>query len=300
MVIRSENIRGALLMMGAMCAYTINDAFMKVAASEIPLYQAIMVRGFGAVICLVIMCRLMGQLRFDLSGSDWRLIILRSASETAGTYFFLTALMNMPIANLSAIMQVLPLSVALAAALFLKEPLGWRRLTAIFVGFAGVLLIVQPGGADFNSFSIYALITVVCVTFRDLTVRRMSRTVPPMLVALMAAIGVTSLGLIGSLFDGLQPLSGTAGLQLAGAMVFLIFGYIFSVTAMQSGEIGFVAPFRYTSLVVALILGVVVFDDWPNTLTLIGASIVVATGLFTLYRETRLRVRQTIIPDRIR
>lgn len=293
----SDNMRGAFLMMGAMCAYTVNDAFMKAAASDVPLFQAIMIRGIGAVVCLTIMCKVMGQLRFDFARRDWGLIVLRTAAEVAGTFFFLTALLNMPIANITAIMQVLPLSVALAAAIFLREPLGWRRLTAIFVGFVGVVLIIQPGGADFNSFSLYALVTVVCVTFRDLAVRRMSHDAPPVLIALVAAVGVAALGCIGALFTELEPVTVTAGLQLGGATLFLIFGYIFSVTAMRSGEIGFVAPFRYTSLLMALTLGVVVFDEWPNTMTMIGASIVVATGLFTLYRETKLRVRQSTVPD---
>lgn len=296
----SNNTRGALLMMGAMCTYTVNDAFMKMATTHVPLFQAIMVRGIGAVICLAVMCHVLGQFRFSLTRQDWGLIILRTASEVAGTYFFLTALIHMPIANISAILQALPLSVALGAAIFLREPLGWRRLSAICVGFIGVLLIIQPGGADFNSYSLYALITVLCVTVRDLVVRRMSHDAPPVFVALAAAIGVAGLGCVGSAFIDLEPLTGKAGLQIACATLFLICGYIFSVTAMRSGDIGFVAPFRYTSLLVALILGVLFFGEWPNLPTLIGAIIVVATGLFTLYRESKLQVRQSTVPDRIR
>jgi S-adenosylmethionine uptake transporter len=273
---------------------------MKAAASDVPLFQAIMIRGIGAVICLTIMCKVLGQLRFNYPARDWGLILLRTAAEIAGTFFFLTALLNMPIATVSAIMQVLPLSVALAAALFLREPLGWRRLTAIFVGFAGVLLIIQPGGSDFNNFSVYTLVAVACVTLRDLAVRRLSYDVPPVFVALVAAVGVSILGCVGALFIDLKPLTGTAGLQLTGATLFLIFGYIFSVTAMRVGEIGFVAPFRYTSLLVALALGVFFFDEWPNLLTMIGATIVVGTGLFTLYRETKLRIRQAAVPDPLR
>lgn len=286
---QSDNIRGALLMMGAMCAYTFNDAFMKALADEIPLFQAIFVRGVGAVIFLAFLCKVLGQLKLLFPKREWGYILLRTAGEVGGTFFFLTALFNMPIANVAAILQVLPLSVSLMAALVLGEALGWRRLTAIFVGFVGVLLIIQPGGADFSIFSLYALGAVACVTLRDIAVRRMSRDVPSVFVALIAAIAVTGLGAVGSFFIQWQPLSVTAGLQLAGAMAFLIFGYIASVSAMRFGEIGFVAPFRYTSLLVALVLGVVFFGEWPNTLALVGGAIVVATGLFTLYRETQFR-----------
>ncbi len=300
MPVLSDNIRGALLMMGAMCAYTFNDAFMKALADELPLFQAILFRGIGAVICLVVMCKMLGQLRFDLTAQDWKLVLLRTAGEVGGTYFFLTALFHMPIANVSAILQALPLAVSLAAAVFLGEALGWRRLTAICVGFVGVLLIIQPGGADFSFFSLYALGAVGCVTLRDVVVRRMSRDVPSVLVALVAAVGVTTMGAVGSAFTEWASFTPTSALQLAGATGFLIFGYIASVSAMRFGEIGFVAPFRYTSLLVALVLGALIFGEWPNSLAMIGATIVVATGLFTLYRETKLRVGQRVVPDRIR
>lgn len=296
----SDNVRGALIMGGAMCAYTLNDAFMKSLADELPLFQAIFFRGVAAVLFLTLLCRMMGQLRFGFGTRDWMLVIMRSAGEVGGTYFFLTALFNMPIANVSAILQALPLTVSLAAALFLGEPLGWRRLTAIAFGFVGVLLIIQPGGADFSSYSLYAVAAVACVTLRDVAVRRMSRDVPAVFVALVAAVGVTGLGAIGSLFVTWAPFTMTSGLQLTGASLCLIFGYIASVNAMRVGEIAFVAPFRYSSLLVALVLGVVIFDEWPNLLALTGALLVVATGLFTLYRETRLRRVPRMIPDRIR
>ena len=287
-------------MTGGMCAFTVNDAFMKSLSGDIPLFQAVLLRGIVAIICLTIMCRVMDQLHFDLPRRDWGLILLRTPGEVGGTYFFLTALFHMPIANVSAILQALPLAVSLAATLFLGEALGWRRFAAIAIGFVGVVLIIQPGGADFSSYSIYALIAVACITLRDLAVRRMSVQVPVVFVALIAAIGVTALGAIGSLFITWQPMSATSAMQIGGATICLIFGYIFSVSAMRSGEISFVAPFRYTSLLVALILGMAVFDEWPNVLTVLGASIVVATGLFTLWRERRLRIRHNLSPDRIR
>ena len=144
---------------------------------------------------------------------------------------------------------------------------------------------------------LFALCAVACVTLRDIVVRRMSRDVPSVFVALIAAVGVTLLGALGTLFTETVALTPKASLQLLGATGFLICGYIFSVTAMRWGEISFVAPFRYTSLLVALILGGVIFDEWPNLVTLIGAGVVVATGLFTLYRENRLRRRITPIPS---
>jgi drug/metabolite transporter (DMT)-like permease len=196
----------------------------------------------------------------------------------------------MPIANVTAIIQALPLTVSLAGAIFLGEALGWRRLSAIMVGFVGVMLIVRPGGEGFTVYSVYVLLAVACVTVRDLAARRMSHSVPTLRVALFAALGVLLFSGVGTMATETWTQVDPLGLaKLAGASVFIIGGYIFSVSAMRSGEIGFVAQFRYSSLLVALVLGLVLFGEWPDRLTLIGSAIIVATGLFTLYRERSIK-----------
>lgn len=285
----TDNMRGALFMMGSMSAFTVNDAFMKAVSADLPLFQSIFLRGLIVVPLLVILCKAMGQLRFDLSRRDWLLILIRTVAEMIGAILFITALFNMPLANVSAILQVLPLTVSLAAAVFFAEPLGWRRITAILIGFAGVMLIVRPGGADFSIYSLYAVGAVLVVTVRDLAARRMSHDVPSTLAAVIAAVGVTVMAVLGLPFETWAPVDAVQLGVLAGAGIFIIGGYVFSVAAMRVGEIGFVAPFRYTSLVVALLLGFIVFGEVPKALTLVGAGIVVAMGLFTLYREQRVR-----------
>ncbi|SMY06432.1 EamA-like transporter family protein [Flavimaricola marinus] len=282
-------MRGALLMTGAMAAFTFNDACMKALGVHIPLFQALVLRGLGTTILLLILARRMGQLRFDLSREDWTLIAIRTAAEAGAAWLFLTALNNMSIASVSAILQSLPLTVTLASAMFLGEVVGWRRLLAIMIGFGGVLLIVKPGTDAFTIHSLYALGSVICVTIRDVVVRKISKSVPSLVVSLAAAIGVTLFSAAGAAFVQWQPMGLLPSLQLIGATLFVVAGYILSVSSMRVGEIGFVAPFRYTSLLVALILGVVVFGSFPDLLTLIGAAIVVATGVFTLLREWQLR-----------
>lgn len=290
MAMLSDNLRGALLMTGSMTAFTVNDAFMKALSDELPLFQSIFMRSVGVLICLTIIGLVLRQLDFRQSARDWRFIILRAIFEVGGALFFLSALFNMPIANVSAILQALPLTVSLAAAVFLGADMGWRRLSAILIGLVGVLLIVKPGGEGFNAYSISALAAVGCVTVRDLLVRKISSDVPFMLVAWFTAFAVLVGSGLASLTEDWQPLSTLGQFQMSGAIVMIIGGYIFSVTAMRHGDIAFVAPFRYTSLLVAVALGFLVFAEVPDTLTIIGALIVVATGLFTLYREAKLKV----------
>jgi drug/metabolite transporter (DMT)-like permease len=241
----------------------------------------------------------MGALRFDLPPRDWGLVALRTVAEIGAAYTFITALFNMPLANATAIIQTIPLSVTLAGALFLREPLGWRRLTAIVVGFAGVLLIVRPGTEGFTVYSIYALVSVLFVTLRDLATRRLSHAVPSLTVALTAAAGVALFGALGTAGSDWVPVTPRAGLLLAGATAFVIGGYLCSVMVMRVGDLGVVAPFRYTSLLFALVLGLVVFGDWPSSITLLGAAIIAGSGIYTLLRERHLKRRQ-IVPLRAR
>jgi S-adenosylmethionine uptake transporter len=285
----TDNLKGAGLMMCSMLAFLINDSCMKALSDEWPLMQAITIRGLGTSLILLGYAALAGGLRLRLPRRDWARIVIRSAAEVAAAYFFISALYNMPIANATAILQALPLAVTLAAALFFGEAVGWRRLTAIGVGFVGVMLIVRPGPEGFNLYSIYALISVVAVVVRDIATRGLSREVPSLTVAVTAGIGITLFGLAGSMAVEWMPVSRLAALQLAGSVVFVILGYITSILTMRVGEIGFTAQFRYTSLVFALISGLLVFGEWPDGITLLGCAIVVATGLFTLYRERGVR-----------
>ncbi len=288
----SDNMKGAVLMTASMAGFTLNDTCMKLLAGALPLGQAVVMRGILASVLIFLLGRQLGALRFRLPAREWRLIGLRAMAELGATYTFLTALFNMPIANLTAILQALPLTVAFSAWLFLSEPLGWRRMVAILVGLVGVLLIVQPGGAGFSIWSLYGLGTVVFVTFRDLVVRRMSRDTPSITVAFLNAVVITVGFSVVSLSENWVPVTPRHGMLLVLAAGFIFAGYLFSVMVMRVGEIGFVAPFRYAGLVIALIVGYLFFGDWPDGLTLVGAGIVVAMGVFTLYRERVLARRR--------
>lgn len=294
----SDNLRGVAYMSLSMLAFTVNDTFMKSVTAEVPLFQVIFLRGLVAIAGLVVMGLVTGAFRQKLVGGDWRLIALRSVAEIFATITFLTALLHMQLANLSAIMQALPLAVTLAAALVFGDRIGWRRMTAILVGFVGVMIIIRPGTEAFDVWSLLGVASVFCVVVRDLSVRRLGAHVPSIIVALGAAVTVMLMGLGFSalegvaMFDGMtgwQELTTSQGLRVFGAGAFLIVGYLCAVTAMRFGDIGLVAPFRYTSLLWAIVLGFAVFGNLPDGWTLVGSAIVVASGIYTLLRERKLR-----------
>jgi len=287
-MISSHNTRGAMLMMASMVAFTVNDACMKSLSDEVPLFQAVFLRGIATCVFLFAMAWRTGAFKFDMPRRDIKLVLIRSAAEVTASFLFISALFNMPIANVTAILQALPLTVTLASALVFREAVGWKRMTAILVGFCGVLLIVRPGAEGFNFYSVYAVLAVIVITIRDLAARSLSVNAPSMVVALSAAVTVTVFSGLASIGTEWAPMSGKASWQIGLAALFLIGGYLFSVMTMRIGDIDFIAPFRYTSLLSALLLGFLVFGEWPDTLTLAGSTIVVATGVFTLYRERRL------------
>lgn len=294
----SDNMRGALLMCVAMAAFTFGDASIKATGGDLPLSQLLVIRGILASTALIAMAIYFKGLKLRLPGWDWVLIVARGVAEAVAAFFFLTALLEMPLANVTALLQMLPLTVTLGGALVFREPVGWRRWSAIVVGFIGMLLIVRPGTDGFTSASVYALCAVAAVTVRDLVTRRVSKAVPSLTVTVFSSVIVTLFAGIWSIEQEWVAMTPRLTMLVLMATSFIICAYLCSVIVMRVGEVSFVAPFRYTGLVWALIIGVLVFGEWPEPLTLIGAAIIVATGVFSLLREARLkrRARMPILP----
>lgn len=283
---KAENLRGAGFMMVSMAAFVVNDALMKSLAGDVPLFQAIFVRGLFATMLVGGLALARGVARPSvLARADRKVALLRAAAEIGATTCFLTALFNMPIADATAILQSTPLALTLVAAVVLKEDVGWRRWSAVAVGFVGVLMIVQPGGEGFNSAAFWALGAVVFIVIRDLATKRLSPETPSLFITMVTAISITCLGGVMTATQDWSPMQGDMLGVLALSACFLFVGYLFSVMTMRVGEMGFVSPFRYSILIWALLIGAFVFGERPNWITIAGAVLVVATGLYTFHRE---------------
>lgn len=276
-------------MMASMFSFTVNDAFIKLTDGALPLSQLLMLRGVLATVLFLGLALALRGLRFDFGRRAWGLVLLRCSTEVGAAYFFLTALFNLPLANVTAVLQALPLVVTLGAFLIYREPVGWRRASAIAVGFVGMLLIVRPGAEGFSAWSLYALVAVLFVTARDLITRRLPKEIPSLTVAFCTSVTVTVFFGLTSLSQPWVAVTPDLGWLVCASAFFILGGYFFSIQTMRIGEVSFVAPFRYTSLIWALLLGYFVFDEWPEPLTFLGAAIIVGAGLFTFYRERQLK-----------
>ncbi len=283
-----DNLRGILLMVAAMAGFAIEDVFVKTLATAMPVAQILVFLGLGGGAAFALLAARRGApLRLSTLRAPG--ILLRSVGEVVGTIGFVTALALTPLSTASAILQATPLAVTLGAALFLREPVGWRRWSAILVGFAGVLLIVRPGAADFDPATLFAVQGVIGLAIRDLATRIVPAEVPTLSIAAWGQLTLMPTGIV--LFAiSAPPVLPSAWdvLMLACALGTGVLAYYWITAAMRLGEVAVITPFRYTRLLFALGLGAVIFGEQPDALTLTGAGLVIASGLYTLNRERRL------------
>jgi S-adenosylmethionine uptake transporter len=285
----SENFRGALIMMICMSAFVLNDAFVRLAGDSLPLAQILFIRGLITTFLLLAFAIYGGAFSISVSKKDkWR-IFFRSVAEALTAYFFLTAVMHMPFANVTAILQILPMTVTLAAAFVFKEKVGIIRISLIILGFFGVVLIINPSADGFNLYAIYALIAVVLITIRDLITRKLSSEVPTLLPTVSASIGVLFFSVILLINTPLQPLNLQNSSFIFLAAFFIVFGYYTAVLVMRIGEISFISPFRYTAILFALILGFIFFDEKPDKAAFLGIMIVMSAGIVLMMRNSSVQ-----------
>ncbi len=276
--------RGIAFMLAAMAAFVLNDTCVKLASEDLPTGQIIFIRGVIATPLVLLLAWQRGALMHPALLRH-NSVIWRTIGEMIATVLYLSALFNMPIANANAILQTAPLLTTAAAALFLGEKVGRRRWSAIAIGFAGVLLIVRPGFAGFSVWSLVALAATGAMVLRDLSSRALPAEMPTLAVTALTTICVMILGGVISLFADWRPLSGTDLAYLAGAAVFLTAAYAFIIAAMRAGDVSLVAPFRYSVMVWAILIQVMVFGAWPDAPTLAGSAVLVATGVYMFARE---------------
>jgi drug/metabolite transporter (DMT)-like permease len=280
----------------AMAAFVGNDTLIKLLSDELPVGTLIFARGLFASLAIVAASLVSGDL-FKLPLMFSGKVLLRSAIDVVGTITFIVALVHMPIGNITSITQAAPLVVTALAAIFLKEHVGWRRTTAIVAGFVGVMLIMKPNASGLDSYSIIALVMIMAIAVRDIITRRIPATVPALLVALANGLFVMAGALGFALLEGgLVMPRGQQLVLLAAAGVLLSLGYLFMVQTLRYADISTSASIRFSVVLWALLLGMMVFGEWPDRYALIGIALIVASGIYTLHREAklkRLKARQT-------
>lgn len=283
------NLYGPILMVAAMFGFAVEDALIKTMAARLPPGQLALALGIGGGLAFALAVRRQGGRLLDrraLQGAA----LLRNVTEMLAAMCMILAVVLAPLSVVSAILQAMPLAVTLGAAVFLREPVGWRRWSAILVGFAGVMLIVRPGTAGFDSRALLPLGAVLFLSIRDIATRRVPPGITSLQVSGWGFLAVIPGGLLLLALRGEVPLAPTAREwgMLVSTVAIGVLAYMALVLSTRAGSIASTTPFRYSRLVFAMLLGMTLFGERPDALTLTGSAIVVAAGLYTLMREIRI------------
>lgn len=285
----ADNLRGGLLMVLGMAGFALEDMLIKYLSASLPTGQIMLVIGVLGTLAMGGVAFVRGVPLFGhflLSP----VVMLRNLGEMLGAICFVTALALMPLSVATALFQTFPLAVTLGAALFLRESVGWRRWSAVLVGFAGVLIILRPFGQGFDPVpALFSLGAVMSLVLRDLATRRIPPGVASLSLSVWGFVVIIPAGLL-VMATGQVPKAmtfGQTGLLLASVTVAMV-AYLAMVAATRIGEVSVIAPYRYTRIVFAMILGAVVFGERPDLWMTVGLVMIVGAGFYTFLRERRL------------
>lgn len=278
-------------MVGAMGCFVTNDALVKFASQSMPSAQLIFIRGFMSVLLVLAVAHALGATsRLREATRGW--VAGRGLIDAIATMLYLGSLFHLPIGNATAINLAAPLFMTMFAALFMAERVRGARWLAVGLGFLGVLLVIQPRADGFNAWALVCLLGTLFHAARDLMTRRIHAGVPSILITLATAVAVTVVSGLSSLLQGWRPFGLFEFGLLALASVFLTGGYYFIINSMRHGEMTLIAPFRYSGLLFALVLGYLVWGEVPNTLAWFGITLLIGSGLYVLISEKRRALRR--------
>ncbi len=281
---QNHTLRAGFYMVITTACFVGGDTCIKLIGTTLPIGEIICLVGLLSTVFLFLICAQQGVLN-SAPMILTRMVLWRSLFDVLGSFMFVSALMHMPLANLSSVMQSVPLVVVVVAVIFLGEKAGLARIAAVITGFLGVLLIVKPSLQTIAIYEFLAMGAVVVVALRDLVTKRIPSHVPLLIIALANAIFVSLSGFGFGLVQGFRGIEAWQLASLVGAGLFVTCGYFFIVATVRLGELSATAPFRYTEVVFAIIAGTLVFNEFPDLLSYVGMALVIAAGLYAAHRE---------------
>ncbi|MFN4142661.1 DMT family transporter [Aestuariivirga sp.] len=285
----SQNLRGIGAILLATGTFVANDTCMKLALSDAPPFQVLVMRGIGACLWCIPLLFAMGLFR-DIPKAFQPWVLLRSFTEVFAILSFITALGHMPIADVTAIAQIAPLVVLLGMWLFFGERVGGFRLALVGLGITGALMVAQPGGETASPFAIFGFFTAVGAAFRDILSRKVPAATPALVVTFSTIFIVMVSALVMSAFfeSPVPPTFRHAWLMLIAGF-FLMCGHSFVFIAYRIAPARVVAPFNYSFMIWAGLSGLLVFDEIPDALAVSGMVLIMAAGLAVVLLEGRTR-----------
>jgi drug/metabolite transporter (DMT)-like permease len=280
--------RGIGLMTAGLLLLTINDATAKWLTDSYPVPQIISLRGITILLPLAFILYFRGGLA-AFKPHRIRNQALRALCFVGSTFFIITALSLMPLADAVAFTFTSPLIIAALAPFLLSEHVGWRRWSAVLVGFVGVVIIARPTPDAFQWAALVALGAAFWGALRDMVTRRISAEESSDLILFYSTAAVMTVGAFAAYFFPWRMPDAEDWALFALLGVLNGSAHYMMIEAHRWAEASVVAPFRYTALVWAFILGYILWGDLPDAWLLSGSALVVASGIYILHRETRAK-----------
>ncbi len=291
-----QTMRAILLMILAMALLALSDMFIKLSSQVFSPGYVMLLLSLGGTLCFMLIAKWQGAHLLSRDAlHPW--VLARGALEIIGGLGLVMSIGVIPLSLFAAIMQMAPLVVTLGAAVFLKEPVGLRRWLAILAGIIGMLLVIRPGTDGFEPAALFAVMGVCGLGLRDLITRLSPPHIPSISLATWGFAATIPIGfgliLVSPVPNDITALSMS---HMGAAILVTALGYYAVTQAMRMAPAAIVSPFRYTRLIFTMSLGILIFGERPDGLTLLGAAIILSAGLYALYRERKLALEQ----DRIR
>jgi len=283
----SASRRGILLMVAGSSIFSSNDAFSKLALDTVPPSQILAIRGIMAAAILLAVLGWKGQLPALRYCADWR-VMARAVAEALVAILFITAITVMSIADSTAILQIAPLATMATAVLFFRARIGWRYWAAVFVGFAGVTMIVKPGSSAFDAMALLPLGAAFLIAFRDFITGRIRSHVPTLVVTFATTVAGMVFGVAGAMVETWHPIDLTVFAYMVGGSVSLVTGHMLTIAAFRAADPSTVAPFRYAAVLCAVGLSALVFHEMPDLVSIGGMALIMAAGLYTMHHHMRV------------
>ncbi len=286
----NKNVHGIVLMVLSMGAFALADTLVKLSASTLSPAQVLFFLMGGGLVMFALMAKWQGQSLNDPRALS-PVFLLRYFSEIAGMIGMVLALSSVPLSTVGAITQATPILAAVGAIFFLGEKVSWRRWTSIIIGFVGVLLIVQPGTDGFDLPVLWAILALVALSVRDLITRLTPPDMASTSLATYTMIAAVPFSVGWVLFNGESLIPAETNWLIVLPMIALgSVGYMLLITSIRMAEVSVVTPFRYSRIIFLLLLGALVFQERPNSLTLLGATLIITSGLYMMWRERQLKI----------
>ena len=286
----SANLKSIILMIAAMGCLTITDLLVKIASKTVPIGEVMIFYGVGALMVFRVLLQIKGE-SVQLLALINPAVALRNLGDLIALNSMFLALVYVPLSTIGALIQTVPIMVTAAAALFLGEQVGIRRIAAIFVGFLGALLIIQPGASNFEVSAIIALIAAVGMALRDIATKLVRENVSTLLLQFYSCFLFIFSGIFFIVIEGEVTALYMDNIGLIAAMVATgSAGFFFMTASIRLGEISVVSPFRYTRLLFSMTAGILILGEQISASMLAGSALTILSGLYIWRREIVVEV----------